>query len=410
MTKTVDAYVKKVDNGSITTPKGFYAGGYAAGIRYTHKKDVGIIYSSTKANAAAVYTQNAFQAAPIQATKDSIAKESKIQAVIVNSGNANACTGETGLQDAFMMRKLTAEKLGVAEHLIAVASTGVIGEYLNMEKVAFGIKNIGYIASKEGADDFQEAILTTDTFPKSSCYELVIDGKKVIIAGAGKGSGMIHPNMATMLGFITTDANVEAKALQNVLREVIDVTFNQITVDGDTSTNDMVLVMANGEAGHSPLSEDHPEWKVFKEGLKKVCEDLAKQIAKDGEGATKLIEVTVKGAKTKKEANIIAKTIVGSSLVKTAVYGKDANWGRIVCAAGYSGADIDPDRITVYLGQLLLFHNGLPVPFSEEEAKEYLSGDEIAITVILNSGEAEGKAWGCDLTYDYVKINASYRT
>lgn len=221
---------------------------------------------------------------------------------------------------------------------------------------------------------------------------------------------MIHPNMATMLGFLTTDANIDEKSLQQAFREVIDETFNQITVDGDTSTNDMVLVLANGKAEHSMLTEEHPDWPVFKEALRKVSEDLAKQIARDGEGATKLIEVSVNGAKSKQEANIIAKTIVGSSLVKTAIYGKDANWGRILCAAGYSGAEFDPNQMEVYLGHILLFKNGLPVSFSEQEAIQYLDQEIVEIKVMLNNGEAQGKAWGCDLTYEYVKINASYRT
>ncbi|BBU38746.1 bifunctional ornithine acetyltransferase/N-acetylglutamate synthase [Aeribacillus sp. FSL K6-1121] len=402
--------IRKIDNGSITTPKGFYAGGYEAHIRYTHKKDIGIIYSDVSATAAAVYTQNVVQAAPIFVTKESIAKENKIQAVIVNSGNANACTGEKGLSDAYAMRKWTAEKLGIADHLVAVASTGVIGEYLNMEKVQEGINNIEYERSSAGAKSFAEAILTTDTCEKTACYQFEIEGKQVTIGGAAKGSGMIHPNMATMLGFLTTDANINEKSLQQAFREVIDETFNQITVDGDTSTNDMVLVLANGKAEHSMLTEEHPDWPVFKEALRKVSEDLAKQIARDGEGATKLIEVSVNGAKSKQEANIIAKTIVGSSLVKTAIYGKDANWGRILCAAGYSGAEFDPNQMEVYLGHILLFKNGLPVSFSEQEAIQYLDQEIVEIKVMLNNGEAQGKAWGCDLTYEYVKINASYRT
>lgn len=401
--------VQKVENGSVTSPKGFFAGGIHAGLRYT-KKDVGILVSSRPASCAAVYTQNHFQAAPIKVTQDSISKSQMLQAVIVNSANANACTGEKGLQDAYEMRRLAAERLNIEEHLVAVASTGVIGEFLQMDKIKKGIHEIQYSALDEGANGFQEAILTTDTMIKGSCYEVIIEGKKVTIGGAAKGSGMIHPNMATMLGFITTDANVPTPLLQKALKEITDVTFNQITVDGDTSTNDMVVVMANGEAGHSPLSENHPDWNTFKEGLKLVCEDLAKQIARDGEGATKLVEVTVKGASSKQDANIIAKKIVGSSLVKTAIYGLDMNWGRIVAAIGYSDAEVRPNELEIYIGPFLTFKNGLPQPFNEEEAIEYLKNEHVEITVLMNSGNEEGKAWGCDLTYEYVKINASYRT
>jgi len=401
--------IQKVENGSVTTPKGFFAGGIHAGLRYS-KKDVGILFSTKPASVAAVYTQNHFQAAPLKVTQESISKSQKLQAIVVNSAIANACTGEKGLQDAYEMRKLTAERLNIDENLVAVASTGVIGEFLQMDKIKKGIQELQYSSFDEGAKEFQEAILTTDTIIKGSCYEVIVEGKKVTIGGAAKGSGMIHPNMATMLGFITTDANVPTPLLQQALKEITDVTFNQITVDGDTSTNDMVIVMANGEAEHSPLTENHPEWHTFKEGLKLVCEDLAKQIARDGEGATKLVEVTVKGANSKQDANIIAKKIVGSSLVKTAIYGLDVNWGRIVAAIGYSDAKVNPDETEIYIGPYLTFKNGLPQPFNEEDATEYLKNEHVEITVLLSEGNEEGKAWGCDLTYDYVKINASYRT
>ncbi|MDQ0162417.1 bifunctional ornithine acetyltransferase/N-acetylglutamate synthase [Aeribacillus alveayuensis] len=407
--ETAETQIQKVENGSIITPKGFLAGGIHVGL-HVSKKDLGILVSTTPASAAAVYTQNHFQAAPLKVTQNSIQEENKLQAIIVNSSNANACTGEQGLKDAYEMRNLTAKRLHIKEHFVAVASTGVIGQHLQMDKVTKGIEEVDYNSLLSGAKAFQEAILTTDTFIKGSCYQFEIEGKTVTIAGAAKGSGMIHPNMATMLGFITTDANVPSSLLQDALKEITDVTFNQITVDGDTSTNDMVVVMANGLAGHSLLSKDHADWNTFKEGLKLVCEDLAKQIARDGEGATKLIEVNVKGARTKKDANVIAKKIVGSSLVKTAVFGTDANWGRIVAAIGYSDAEVNPEGIEVYMGPYLMFKNGIPVPFSEEEVKSYLENEHIVITVLLTNGNEEGKAWGCDLTYDYVKINASYRT
>jgi glutamate N-acetyltransferase / amino-acid N-acetyltransferase len=407
--KVKEQLIQKVDNGSITSPKGFLAGGIHAGLRYS-KKDLGLLVSTKPASCAAVYTQNHFQAAPLKVTQDSIAKEQKLQAIVVNSAIANACTGEKGMQDAYTMRKLVAKRLQIDEHLIAVASTGVIGEFLKMDKIEKGIAEVPYSATLEGAHAFEEAILTTDTVTKSACYQIEIDGVPVVIGGAAKGSGMIHPNMATMLSFITTDANVSSESLQQALKEITDVTFNQITVDGDTSTNDMVIVLANGEAHHSILTEEHPDWAVFKAGLQAVCEDLAKQIARDGEGATKLVEVVVEGAKTTTDAQAIAKQIVGSSLVKTAVYGEDANWGRIVAAIGYTQTEVKPDEVAIYMGPYLLFRDGTPQLFSEEAASTYLQNKHVTITVVLNGGEAKGKAWGCDLTYEYVKINASYRT
>ncbi|EWH23190.1 bifunctional ornithine acetyltransferase/N-acetylglutamate synthase [Bacillus haynesii] len=398
--------IKKTD-GSVATPLGYLAKGVHCGLRYS-KKDLGIIISSRPAVSAAVYTQSHFQAAPIKVTQESLKKSAQLQAVIVNSANANACTGEQGLKDAYEMRRQSADMLGIEPELVAVSSTGVIGEYLKMENIAKGISLLAETEPAEG--DFEEAILTTDTVIKQTCYELTIGGQKVTIGGAAKGSGMIHPNMATMLGFVTTDACIEESALQRALREITDVSFNQITVDGDTSTNDMVLVMANGCAGNERLHEEHEDWPVFKKGLQLVCTDLAKQIARDGEGATKLIEVEVNGAKSNLEAQIIAKKIVGSNLVKTAVYGTDANWGRIVVAIGDSMAAVTPEKVEIRLGGQCLFKNNEPQPFSEELAKTYLENSEVKIEVYMEEGEGKGTAWGCDLTYEYVKINASYRT
>ncbi|MBZ5751948.1 bifunctional ornithine acetyltransferase/N-acetylglutamate synthase [Metabacillus sp. DBTR6] len=403
------AAITKIDDGSIVTPKGFSSDGVHAGLRYA-RNDVGVIYSEVPANCAAVYTQSHFQAAPLKVTQESVAKEGRLQAIVVNSANANACTGEQGLQDAYEMRERTAKLFNIENHYVAVASTGVIGEFLKMDKIRQGIDQLKPQATEKAAVEFQQAILTTDLVMKTSCYEVVIDGKKVTIGGAAKGSGMIHPNMATMLGFMTTDANIDSESLQSVLKEVTDKTFNQITVDGDTSTNDMVLVLANGQAENEQLNEKHPQWNEFKTAFQMVSEELAKQIAKDGEGATKLIEVEITGARTKQEANVVAKKIVGSSLVKTAVYGADANWGRIICAVGYSEASVEPEKIDIYLEDLCLFTNNSPQPFSEEKASEYLKRDQVKIAVNLGVGDEAGKAWGCDLTYDYVKINASYRT
>lgn len=401
--------ISYIAEGTVVTPKGFKAAGVHAGLRYV-KKDLGVIVCDVPASCAAVYTQNHFQAAPLKVTQQSIATEQKLQAVVVNSACANACTGERGLKDAYEMRELCARQFGIAPHLVAVASTGVIGEFMPMEKIREGIKKLQPGVLPENAEAFQTAILTTDTVMKKACYQTTIDGKTVTIGGAAKGSGMIHPNMATMLAFITTDANISSPLLQETLRSITDVSFNQITVDGDTSTNDMVIVMASGLAGHKELTPDHPDWENFYEALKKTCEDLAKQIAKDGEGATKLIEVRVNGAKTDDDAKKIAKQIVSSNLVKTAVYGADANWGRIICAIGYAGAMVDPDNVDISIGPISMLKRSEPQPFSEAEASAYLQNDEIVIEVDLHLGSGTGVAWGCDLTYDYVKINASYRT
>ncbi|ANB56201.1 glutamate N-acetyltransferase/amino-acid acetyltransferase [Anoxybacillus sp. B7M1] len=398
-----------VANGTVVTPKGFKAAGVHAGLRYI-KKDLGVIVCDVPASCAAVYTQSHFQAAPLKVTQESIAVEQKLQAIVVNSACANACTGEQGLKDAYEMRELCALQFGLPSHYVAVASTGVIGEFLPMEKIREGIKKLQPSVTEESAHAFQTAILTTDTVMKQACYQTTIEGKTVTIGGAAKGSGMIHPNMATMLAFITTDANISSSVLQEALRSITDLSFNQITVDGDTSTNDMVVVMASGLAETTELTPRHPEWNKFYDALKKTCEDLAKQIAKDGEGATKLIEVRVSGAVTDDDAKRIAKQIVGSNLVKTAVYGADANWGRIIGAIGYADATVNPDCVDITLGDIVMLKASEPQPFSEEEATAYLQNHEIMIHVDLHLGNGTGVAWGCDLTYDYVKINASYRT
>jgi glutamate N-acetyltransferase/amino-acid N-acetyltransferase len=401
--------IKEIKDGSILSPKGFQADGIEAGIKKGNK-DLGLILSEVPATAAAVYTTNQFQAAPLKVTQESISHDGLIQAVIVNSGCANACTGEQGLKDAYETRKLVAQKFNLQEHLVAVASTGVIGVNLQMEKLKNGIKNLNPDFSKDHAVAFQTAILTTDTIMKTCCFSAEIDGKTITMGGSAKGSGMIHPNMATMLGYVTTDAKISQEALQQVLKEVTEKSFNQITVDGDTSTNDTVLVLANGKAENETLTPEHPEWQVFKHLLTLTSESLAKQIAKDGEGATKLIEVEVKGALNELDARMIAKQVVGSSLVKTAVYGADANWGRIIGAVGQTNASINPENVDVSIGHIDMLKASAPVLFSEEEALDYLKQDFIQIFIDLHCGEAVSKAWGCDLSYDYVKINASYRT
>lgn len=399
--------VDKVDGGTILTPGGYQAGGFHSGLRYK-KRDFGLLMSDVPASVAAVYTQSHFQAPPLKVTQESIEESGKIQSVVINSAVANACTGKQGLENAYQMRKMIADRFQIQESYVAVASTGVIGEQLPMDKITYGCEHVEI--TNQDAPYFQEAILTTDTCQKSTCYQLQIDGQTVTIGGAAKGSGMIHPNMATMLGFITTDAAVESEVLQKALSQAIERSFNQITVDGETSTNDMVLAMANGKAGHNELTEDHDDWEAFQHGLQLVCEDLAKQIARDGEGATKLIEVNVSGAQTNEDARVIAKKVVGSSLVKTAVYGHDANWGRIVGAIGHSEAHVNPEACDIYIEDQLVFSDGTPCAFSEEQATEDMSNDKVVIEIRLHEGDGEGTAWGCDLTYDYVKINASYRT
>ncbi|MEI3598937.1 MULTISPECIES: bifunctional glutamate N-acetyltransferase/amino-acid acetyltransferase ArgJ [unclassified Oceanobacillus] len=408
MTSVKEKQIKILENGKVTTPKGFQAGGVHTGLRKT-KLDFGWIHSEVPATAAGVYTLNAFKAAPLQVTKNSLDKTGKIQTLVVNSANANAVTGPQGEKNALETQKLVAEKKGVEVDHVAVASTGIIGVQLPMEKLYKGINWMDE-AENQGAERFESAILTTDTVTKYAAVEVEIDGKLVTISGAAKGSGMIAPNMATMLSFITTDAAVELSSLEAGLRQVTDKSFNMITVDGDCSTNDMVLVLANGLQKNQTLNESHPDWDLFLNGLQYVSQDLAKQIAKDGEGATKLIEVQVKGAGTDKAAGEIAKAIISSNLVKAAVYGSDPNWGRIVCAVGYSEQPIEVDKVSIALGDLQVVENGLPIDFDEEAGTEYLQQEMVTIHVDLQNGAGEATAWGCDLTYDYVKINASYRT
>jgi glutamate N-acetyltransferase / amino-acid N-acetyltransferase len=406
---TANYDIVKIEKGSIVTPKGFLAAGLHSGVK-KQRNDLGAILCDVPASVASVYTLNKMQAAPLKVTKESIAKENKIQAIVVNSGNANACTGKQGLEDAYAMRKAAAEKFNISEHYAAVASTGVIGVQMPMDKVLSGIAKLAPEQTDESAKQFNEAIITTDLVTKSTCYQAQINGRTVTMAGSAKGSGMIKPNMATMLGFITTDAAVESGMLQLALKEVTDQTFNRITVDGDTSTNDMVTVMASGKAQNELLNPNHPEWQVFVQLLRQTSEDLAKMIARDGEGATKLIEVEVKGALNNEDAGKIAKAVVGSPLVKTAVYGTDANWGRIIAAVGYSEAVIDPESIHMFVGPIQMLKDSQPLPFSEEEATAYLENNEVKFTIDLQIGDGYGKAWGCDLTYDYVRINASYRS
>ncbi|ASS77281.1 bifunctional ornithine acetyltransferase/N-acetylglutamate synthase [Tumebacillus algifaecis] len=395
--------------GTVTTPRGFQAAGLHAGIK-RKKKDVGLLVSAVPAAAAGVFTLNAVRAACVTQNEQQLQALPYLQAIIVNSGNANACTGAKGDADAKEMQQHTAAKLGLPAHAVAIASTGVIGVQMPMEALKAGIEQAAAGLSELGGDEFAEAMLTTDTFTKQVAVQLTIDGQTVTIGGAAKGSGMIHPNMATMLAFVTTDAKVEPSALQSLLSRTTDQTYNRITVDGDTSTNDMVLVMANGLAQNQSLDETHPDWFAFVEAFRYVSEKLAKDIARDGEGATKLVQVAVNGAVSELVATQIAKKVVGSSLVKTAVFGADANWGRILAAIGYAGVPFDPARVDIWLGEVQVAAQGMGLNFDEAAAKAHLLGDTVQITIDLNMGDAASTAYGCDLTYDYVRINASYRT
>lgn len=391
--------------GTISSPKGFYADGIHCGLK-RKRLDLGWLYSEVPASVAAVFTTNLVKAAPVLIAQEGL-KQGQIQGIIVNSGNANACTGEQGLQDAREMIRIAATQLGIPPQQMLVASTGVIGQTLPMEKITAGIQRL---QPKGASSGFAEAILTTDTCKKELTLTEEICGRQVTMSGCAKGSGMIHPNMATMLGFITTDAAISSQELQHLLGQTTEVTFNQITVDGDTSTNDMVVVLANGQAGNPPLVAGGEGYDLFAEMFAKMLTFLAKAIAKDGEGATKLIEVTTTGAVDDLEARMISKAVVGSPLVKTAMFGADPNWGRILCAVGYSGAFIDPQQLTIAIGGIPVYQQGLPVAFQQAALTAYLQQTEIKITVALEAGKGYGQAWGCDLTYDYVKINALYHT
>lgn len=395
--------------GGITAPKGFKAAGVASGIKKKGKKDMALVYSDVLANVAAVFTINKFKAAPLLVTKDNI-ENKKAQAIVINSGVANACMGNTGLKDAKEMASLTGKALNINASDVVVASTGVIGIPLPMDKIQKGILDAGKIVEKSGNIAAAEAIMTTDTTKKDLAYKVNLGDSEITIGAMAKGSGMIHPNMATMLGFITTDANIDEDCLQNILKDAVSETFNMISVDGDTSTNDMVVLLANGEAGNKKIVSDSKEYEVFNYAIKKVCEELAKLIAQDGEGATKLLEVEVTGALNIMDARCAAKSICSSNLVKTAMFGEDANWGRIVTALGYSGAEVEPAKVNVYLGDLLMAQNGAGLTFDEDKALEILKEKEVKVKVELNLGDASSKSWGCDLSYEYVRINGEYRS
>ena len=396
----------KVIEGNIASPLGFSADGLHAGFK-KRKMDFGWIVSEVPASVAGVYTTNKVIAAPLIVTRQSVKKAQKMKAIVVNSGVANSCTGVQGMEDAYTMQQWTANKLGVEPDLVGVASTGVIGDLLPMDTLKTGLSKL---VVNGNADDFSKAILTTDTVVKTVAVTEQFGRDEVTMAGVAKGSGMIHPNMATMLAFITCDANISSETLQLALSQNVETTFNQITVDGDTSTNDMVLVLANGCTLNDEILPDTAEFEKFSAMLHYVMQELAKKIAKDGEGASKLIEVVVKHAPNTFDARMMAKSVVGSSLVKTAIFGEDPNWGRILAARGYAGVDVPVDNIDIALGDVPVMLGSGPVAFDAEEMQDIMHEEVICITVDLHSGEATGKAWGCDLSYDYVKINALYRT
>lgn len=398
--------------GGVCAAKGFKASGVHCGIRkQTTKKDLALIVSEIPAAAAAVYTQNLVKGAPIYVTKENIS-DGKAMAIICNSGNANTCNAN-GIEIAEQMCELTQKFTEINKKDVIVASTGVIGQPLSIEPIAEGmdalVKGLG-----DNSDDAAQAIMTTDTVKKEIAVEFELDGKKCVIGGIAKGSGMIHPNMATMLVFVTTDVSISSAMLQKALRNDVKNSFNMISVDGDTSTNDMVCVMANGLAGNKEINDEGEDFEIFKKALNEVTVNLCRKIAGDGEGATKLLECIVSGAKSDSEAKGAAKSVICSSLLKAAMFGADANWGRVLCALGYSGENLDVNKIDVSFksdkGEILVCKNGAGVDFSEEKAKEILLEKEIQILVDLNDGQYSATAWGCDLTYDYVRINGDYRS
>lgn len=401
-------------DGTITTPQGFTGAAICGGIKEgnTTKKDIMMVKCDTLCNAAAVYTKNLVKSDAILVTQEHL-KNGKAQAIVANSGNANTCNAD-GYKKASDVCKLCASTLNIAEDDVIVASTGVIGVPLPLEPFEHKLYLMKKMMSSENGSDCAEAIMTTDTVKKEMAMEMTIDGKTVTVGGIAKGSGMIHINMGTMLSFVTTDCAISSKMLEEALKEAVEDSYNMVSVDGDTSTNDTLAIMASGKAGNKEITTKNEDYKTFVAGLTEAFKSLAKQLAKDGEGATKLLICDVSGAKTKKDAVGVAKTVIGSSLVKTAMFGADANWGRVLCAIGYSGMDVDISKVKVTFksegGEVLVCENGAGVGFDEDEAKKVLSCDNVIINIELNDGEGFAEAYGCDLTYDYVKINGDYRT
>lgn len=396
--------------GGVTAAPGFQAGAAAAEIKYKLRNDVAVVYSQVPAAAAGVFTKNKVKAAPLLVTKEKIA-QGTAQAIVVNSGNANVCNGAQGLSDALAMVSSTADALGLPEELVLVASTGVIGQRLPIDKMLPAIRLAAQNLSASGGALAAEAIMTTDTYPKEVVRQGHIGGKLVTVGGMAKGSGMIHPDMATLLCFMTTDVAITPACLQQALQHAAACSFNMVSVDRDTSTNDMLVVLANGLAGNAPLEDVHSdEYVMFRDLLTEACIALAMDIARDGEGATRLIQVEARNARTLADARLAAKSVAGSNLVKAAMFGRDANWGRVLCAAGYSGADFDPQTVDIFLGPEQVARHGCALDFNEEKTLEILSKDTVCIIIDFHAGAFQATAWGCDLTFDYVRINGEYRT
>ena len=404
------------ENLTVTSPAGFKASGIHCGLKKSLlKKDLALIYSDVVATSCGVYTKNKVKGAPLTVTKQHLVNK-KAQAIIINSGNANTCNGDDGLSKAKKMANLCAKELNIKNDDVLVASTGVIGVPLNIDVIKDGIPQLVNNLSSEiqGAKNASMAIMTTDTIEKQAGIEIEVGGKKITIAAMAKGSGMIHPNMATMLSFITTDISISPALLKEALKQSVNISYNRISVDGDSSTNDMVLIMANGLADNETIIEKNEDYNLFLEALTTLNIYISKKIAKDGEGATKLIECTVSNANSIEDAETLSKSVVTSSLVKAAIFGSDANWGRILCALGYSGIDFDPEKVDVSFasnaGEIIVCIDGSSVNFDEAKAKEILLQDEIKILIDMKQGLSEVTTWGCDLTYDYVKINGDYRS
>lgn len=406
----------EIIKGGVTAAKGFQAAAAAAEIKYQGRTDMALIYSEKPCRTAGTFTTNVVKAAPVKWDKCVVESKVRSQAVIVNSGIANACTGAEGMEYCRETAEEAAKILGIDAKGVLIGSTGVIGMQLPIDRIKAGIAKLaeGRSADLESGTEAAKAIMTTDTRKKEAAVRLEIGGKTVTIGGMAKGSGMIHPNMCTMLSFITTDAKISGKALRKALRADVEDTYNMISVDGDTSTNDTVLLLANGMAGNDKIRYGTPEYEIFCQALHYINETLAKKMAGDGEGATALFEAKITGAQTREQAKVLAKSIVCSNLTKTAIAGHDANWGRILCAMGYSGAEFDPEKVTLFFessaGKIKIIENGVAVEYSEEKATEILSQPEVTVTADIGEGQAQAAAWGCDLTHEYININADYRS
>ena len=402
--------------GGVTAAKGFMAASTAAGIKYSGRQDMAMIYSRVPCRAAGTFTTNIVKAAPVKWDQARIEEGAAAQAVVINAGIANACTGQEGMDYCSQTAEAAAQALGIPKESVLVASTGVIGMQLPMDRIAAGVAAMAPKLEEglAGGEAASKAIMTTDTKNKEAAVQVEIGGATVTIGGMCKGSGMIHPNMCTMLSFVTTDAAISRDLLLAALREDIKDTYNMISVDGDTSTNDTVLLLANGMAGNAEITEKGPDYEAFCRALRYVDETLSKKIAGDGEGCTALFEVQIRGAATKEQAKVLAKAVITSNLTKAAIFGHDANWGRILCAMGYSGAQFDPEKVDLFFesraGRMQIIADGVAVDYSEEQATKILSEPEVRAIADIKMGEEEATAWGCDLTFDYVKINADYRS